>query len=108
MFNQMFRLIFLASILLSGCSMFVIGDNVAIVTGETPEDCVVTLKPESDDSEKHFYNRNVNGIFSESFTISPSPDIYTLKISCSGKTVIFKQVKLPKESAKLNIGKVVN
>ena len=108
MFNQMFRLIVLASVLLSGCSMFVMGDNVAIVTGETSKDCLVTLKPESDDSAKHFYNRKVNGIFSESFTISPFPDIYTLKISCNGKAVIFKQIKLPKESANLNVGKLVN
>ena len=108
MFNQMFRLVFLAIVLISGCSMFVIGDNVAIVSGETSEDCLVTLQPTSSDTSKHFYKRKVNGTFSESFTISPSPDTYILKVSCKGETVLFKQVKLPQESEKLNVGKVLN
>jgi len=108
MFKVMIRYLILSlGVIISGCSLFGTGENVAIVTGEVDGKCILTFEPFGLVESQLYYTRDIDGIFSSSFTISPRPAKYNLSVTCSGSVVHSEVVKIPEESDKLQLGKLV-
>ena len=100
-------LIISLSVIISGCSLFEIGDNVAIVTGEINRKCDLTLEPFGLDEPQQYYSRKIEGTFSADFTIAPKATKYNLYVTCSGSVVHSEVVKIPEENYKLQLGSLV-
>ncbi|MCJ8322223.1 MAG: hypothetical protein MJK12_21530 [Colwellia sp.] len=108
MFKVMIRYLILSlGVIISGCSLFATGENVAIVTGEVNGKCVLTFEPLGLIESKHYYSREIQGVFSADFTISPRDAKYNLYVTCSGAVVHSEVVQIPEESDKLQLGKLV-
>ena len=93
-------------VIISGCSLLGAGENVAIVTGEVNGKCILTFQPFGVESQL-YYTREIGGVFSADFTISPRSAKYNLSVICSGSVVHSEVVKIPEESDKLQLGKLV-
>ena len=108
MFKVMIRyLIISLCVIISGCYLFIIGENVAIVTGEVNGKCVLTFEPFGLDEPRRYYTREIEGVFSADFTVSPKAAKYNLYVTCSGSVVHSAVVKIPEESNKLHLGRLV-
>uniref|UniRef100_UPI00131A2B84 hypothetical protein n=1 Tax=Pseudoalteromonas sp. T1lg76 TaxID=2077103 RepID=UPI00131A2B84 len=107
MFKGMIRYLILSlGVFISGCSLFKIGENVAIATGEVDGKCILMFKPVGLVEPQNYYFREVNGNFSEIFTISPKAEKYNLSVNCQGKSILSTLVKYPEEADKLQLGKL--
>jgi hypothetical protein len=108
MFKVMIRYFILSlGVIISGCSLFGAGENVAIVTGEVNGKCILTFEPFRLVESQLYYTREIGGVFSADFTISPNSEKYNLSVTCSGSVVHSEVVQIPEESDKLQLGKLV-
>ncbi|WHI46440.1 hypothetical protein ACJJIW_20750 [Microbulbifer sp. JMSA004] len=89
-----FAMIF--SFTLTGCVSFNMGDGMFIVQGSTAGDCLLSISKQDDSLVSHNI-REVAGLFSQDFVVSPNEEKYSASLLCDNQVLRQKTFVYPTE-----------
>jgi len=81
------------------------GENVIIVSGTVGSKCTLKVKPTEAKNYAHQF-REIEGKFSEDYTVANAADTYEVTVLCAGGTVLYKTIKYPSQVEMFNLGNI--
>ena len=94
-------LVLICTFIISGCSFFIMGENVMFVSGDirnrSTKSCELHLIYDSESVARNYNIQAVSGIFTVDYVVAPTNEKYAVEVKCNGQLIV-RRVALYSES----------